>query len=380
MRKTKATHSLIGHLSNGLILALFMGGGITPAKAVLSDRAGQIQGLAPTATGSLLVLSPDGVTIVADNAVLDLQQRPNQFTLSSSTTGLVLQDADGDTGLSAQIDTHSATLTWKENGTALTSSQLAAPFGDNFVGKILTLEVRAPVTASSVTGVPTSSEAQLQSTTYTFTIPTKLTAFTGGLLVNGYTFAASEGFPKTGFIGATFTLAMDGSSTSSNALYNYSSDQAWVNVDNNGTVTFTGKPSSETKTVTIITARKDNSAVKTAYSFSISDWFSNNGSNLMDLSTASSWCSAQGQVLPKILELTNAKEPMESGVRGTLGSLYPEWGAISAYTTSGFSDDVHWTSEQFPTDLGHFGVMLGSGYLDVGFVDTPVYVVCRQSL
>ncbi|MFQ6293131.1 hypothetical protein ACLMO3_22640, partial [Yersinia enterocolitica] len=171
MRKTTTIPALVRHWLNGIFLALFMGVLATPAVAILSDKTGQIQGQAPTVTGRLQVLSPDGESVVADNAILGGDQIPNQFVVSSSTADLVLQDTDDDSGLSAWVDTDHATLSWKHDGTELTSAQLAAPLGNNFAGQTLTLVVSAAVTVSSVTGLPTTAAPQTLTSRYTLSVP-----------------------------------------------------------------------------------------------------------------------------------------------------------------------------------------------------------------
>ncbi|EMV5752667.1 Ig-like domain-containing protein [Yersinia enterocolitica] len=171
MRKTTTIPTLVRHWLNGIFLALFVGLVTTPAVAILSEKTGQIQGQAPTVTGRLQVLYPDGETVVADNAILGGDQIPNQFVVSSSTTYLVLQDTDDDSGLSAWVDTDHATLSWKHDGTELTPDQLAASFGSNFAGQALTLVVSAPVTVSSVTGLPTTAVPQILTSSYTLSVP-----------------------------------------------------------------------------------------------------------------------------------------------------------------------------------------------------------------
>ncbi|MFV8988337.1 beta strand repeat-containing protein, partial [Serratia fonticola] len=171
MRNTTAIFELTRRWLNGVLLMLFIGAVTLPAVAVLSDKTGQIQGQAPTVTGSLQVLYPDGETVLADNATLGVNQIPSQFSVSSSFEGLILQDTDGDAGLTALVDTEHATQRWKHDGAELTSAQLAAPFGDYFLGQTLTLEVSAPVTASSVSGLPTTAEPQIITSTYSVAVP-----------------------------------------------------------------------------------------------------------------------------------------------------------------------------------------------------------------
>ncbi|HEN3636219.1 TPA: hypothetical protein U5E40_000787 [Yersinia enterocolitica] len=65
-----------------LLLVLLMAGMTVPVMAILSGNAGQIEGQAPTVSGSLLVSLPDGGTVLADHASPGLNQIPGQFTVS----------------------------------------------------------------------------------------------------------------------------------------------------------------------------------------------------------------------------------------------------------------------------------------------------------
>ncbi|MBW4198905.1 hypothetical protein JW310_19905 [Enterobacter cloacae subsp. cloacae] len=70
------------------------------------------------------------------------------------------------------------------------------------------------------------------------------------LAVSGHTFGIDSGFPSTGFNSAKFQVQVGGSAAN-NGNYTYSTDQAWVAVDNSGNVTFTGTPDGSTKTFKI---------------------------------------------------------------------------------------------------------------------------------
>ncbi len=172
MRKTKTRPDYRGLKETLLLLVIWVGLAVTPGWAVLSDNTGQIQGRAPTGTVTLQALLPDGATLVTDNATLGQALIPNQFSVSPAITNPVLQDADGDSGLSEQLDFPGATLTWTHNGTALTAAQLAAPLGNNFSGETLALTVSAPLTISSVTGLPTTAGAQIYTTEYALVVDT----------------------------------------------------------------------------------------------------------------------------------------------------------------------------------------------------------------
>ncbi|MEX2954810.1 hypothetical protein AB4K01_26800 [Serratia fonticola] len=360
MKKFIATLALIQRWPNGVLLMLTIGMVTTPAIAILSDKAGQIQGQVPSVTGNLQVLFPDGETLLPDNTMLVLNQIPNQFRVSSSTAGLVLQDADGDTGLAALVDIEHATLSWKYLGTALNSAQLAAPFSDNFEGRTLTLDVSAPVTASSTTGLPTTAEPRILTSRYTLIVASKFQ----GISVNGHTFSMTEGFPSTGFTGAKFGLNVPGQAS------NYTWDNggsSWVTVDDSGNVAFTAKGNS---TPVTITATPKGEGVPLTYTFSVNTWFINNGSTAMPWSDASNWCTAQELAQPTRDDMT-----MGVDVRG-MGSLFAEWGSLGKYSGSGFINLNYWTSEQSSSGL-HYEVNLYDG--DVGSANNTYdyYVVCR---
>ncbi|MCS3490708.1 inverse autotransporter beta domain-containing protein [Enterobacter sp. SLBN-59] len=192
------------------------------------------------------------------------------------------------------------------------------------------------------------------------------------LAVNGATFAASSHFPTTGFTRAKFQVLLSGDS-SHNGDYTWSADQGWVSVDASGNVSFTGTATSGTKTVTITATPKAGGAPLT-YTFTVSKWFVNNGSNIMNWGTADEYCSSRGG-LPTRADLT-----FGYSTRG-VGSLWPEWGrpTAGAYSGSGFILGPYWTS----TDGGvgnHYFVHLHDGTA-YSYSDTNSYnVVCRQGL
>ena len=154
----------------GMVLTVTMVLVAGPTLAVLSDSTDRIHGTPPTGTVTLQALHPDGTTVVANNAALGWALVPNQFSVSPTVVNQTLSDADGDTGLSAIPDLSSATLNWTHNGTPLTPAQLAAPLGSNFAGQALALVVNAPVTLSSVTGLPTTAGPLPVTTPYTVNV------------------------------------------------------------------------------------------------------------------------------------------------------------------------------------------------------------------
>ncbi|HEN3636220.1 TPA: Ig-like domain-containing protein [Yersinia enterocolitica] len=103
------------------------------------------------------------------------------------------------------IDTKSATLTWRLNGTELTPAQLSAPFGDNFLGQTLTLDVSAPVTVSSSSGKPTTAEPQIISAFYTLIVPSPGIALDDFTADSGANIAATDSTGVDGSVMVTLT-------------------------------------------------------------------------------------------------------------------------------------------------------------------------------
>ncbi|MCW8114301.1 hypothetical protein OQA87_22510 [Yersinia intermedia] len=85
---------------------------------------------------------PDGLTEVTNNSVVALTQSPNQFLVS--TSGMILQDLDQDSGLSTTINSASISWVWEVDGLPLTVEQLASSFNTNFSGKTLNVAATAP--------------------------------------------------------------------------------------------------------------------------------------------------------------------------------------------------------------------------------------------
>jgi len=92
--------------------------------------------------------------------------------------------------------------------------------------------------------------------------------------VNDHDFGPKDGFPKTGFTGAKFTLVLDGPQASE---FNWSATASWVNVDSNGVVSFIRK--GDGKTVTITGTAKLGRGVVT-YTFTLTSWFTYQGQSM----------------------------------------------------------------------------------------------------
>ncbi|HCR2979759.1 TPA: Ig-like domain-containing protein, partial [Serratia marcescens] len=198
------------------------------------------------------------------------------------------------------------------------------------------------------------------------------------ILVNGYTFAKDAGFPKTGFTGAKFTVQLNGGEPTD---YTWTSTATWASVDTGGVVTFTAK--GDSTPVTITATSKADSTKAFAYTFTLNDWYINNGSTGVTWSAANTYCTNQGAALATRLQLGGPQ--MTAGqynVRGTVDSLWSEWGNLSTYTGSGFpSSGYTWTSEVYSSGR-HYTFSLPTGLVayNTSGGSNSDYVACRQGL
>ncbi|MCW8114060.1 hypothetical protein PGS49_22240 [Yersinia intermedia] len=360
----------------GLILAVTS---TTPmAWANWSETAGPINGRAPTATGTLNVMFPGGTTPVTNNAIVSTTQKPNDFSVSASA--LILQDLDGDVGLSATLDAAAATWVWKFNDVPLTPAQLAAPFSVTFLGKTLSVAASAPVTVSSLTGAPTTGSPQIfSSATYTIKVPVKPPT----VRVNGYSFAMDSGFPQTGFVGGDFQFWMDGVGPSDNNNYTFKGDpQApWVNVNPvTGIVTITGEPKSR-QAVNIDIIDKRGGAI-TTYTFTIKNWFVNKGNSTLEGTgpEVDAYCAGlgSGYGTPNYVTVTNSVVGVNP-TRAPDGRLWDEWGNLSTFPTSGWtSSGTYWMLERKINQRYYVYMITGRLYYSVS--SSPMNVVCSKSL
>ncbi|MCW4989836.1 hypothetical protein [Enterobacter mori] len=203
------------------------------------------------------------------------------------------------------------------------------------------------------------------------------------LSVNGHTFGIDSGFPSTGFNSAKFQVQVGGTA-SNNGNYTWSTDQAWVAVDNSGNVTFTGTPNGSTKTFKIRTLSSDGN---TSYSksFTVNKWFlSGTGAGgSVSWTEASNYCSTRGGQ-PAISELTNAV----SGTDGTrvTGKLWGEWGSLPTYSGSGFrytgssTSAFYWSSQSDSGDGPSNPSIADLGNRSYVTYNTSGAAVCRSNL
>ncbi|MBF1996694.1 Ig-like domain-containing protein, partial [Serratia symbiotica] len=116
--------------------------------------------------------------------------------------------------------------------------------------------------------------------------------------VNGYEFAPTAGFPKTGFTRAYFTVRLNGGAAQD---YNWSTSAPdWTAVSADGVVRFTDKGNANE--VTITATAKNNPARVSRYAFKLSDWYIYNSTG-MSWPDANSYCAKQSASLPTRLQL-----------------------------------------------------------------------------
>lgn len=319
-----------------MIIAIFS----VPTIAVLREPTGIIQGRPPSVSGHLQVLLPDGqVAKTPGTNILEPKNMLGQLTISSSTKDLVVRDVDGDSNLTASVDTSSAVLAWLDGDKELTPEQLTAPVGDSLAGQILTLNVSAPVIASSSSGKPNIAEPLTLTSSYTFKVPDA--EFTG-VSVNGHIFSVEAGFPSVGFSKATFTLDMTGKPD--NYIWSSNQPDSVVTINSNGLVTLESQPSSGE--VTILATPKNGSG-PLAYSFNIKSWFSPPGINVRNDSVVN-YCESKKLVLPKGAQLSSGKEIRQ------VGTLFGEWGNMVNYN-GGFTSNYYWTADIGASESRLFG-------------------------
>lgn len=307
----------------------------TQVIAKRSGRTATIEGTAPTSSGKLLMKNPDG-TLLVDGEVMNRTWMLKEFGLSSDSRELVVYDPDGDCKVQLQpctatIAINGATLDWQVNDVTLTAAQRATLLTASLSGQIITLNASASVTATSSTGAPRSGVPQVISSQYTVKVPDNPVVQSAN-----YNFNMKSGFPKTGFTNATFYFWMNGLNTSRNNNYTFSSDQPWVTVDSDGTVTFIDEPTAATKTVNItITNTQQPSFIPTrVYSFTVNKWFKRNSSFISSVggnAALNKTCETNmgsGYTLPYLSAFTSSTNSTIAP-RASDGTFWGDWGTGS---------------------------------------------------
>ncbi|EHT1100896.1 Ig-like domain-containing protein [Escherichia coli] len=177
------------------------------------------------------------------------------------------------------------------------------------------------------------------------------------LSVNGAKFRAADGFPKTGFDGAKFTLIL--THNMKNTDYNWTSGIQGIQVDSNGMVTLEFIINKE---VTITGTPKSNKGNKVTYKFSLQKWFIPQGIIQESWSEMNSYCIGNGYILPSSTDLVGSST--SGAVPRKVGSLWGEYGNLTSY-------DGIFRAEHYWLDSGMI-FYLGDGHLSIALRSSPL--------
>lgn len=201
-------------------------------------------------------------------------------------------------------------------------------------------------------------------------------AGSAALLVSGKLFPADGHFPQSGFTGATFQVLANGHDAQDNARYQWHSNQSWVTVDKEGTVTFTRMPAAESRAV-ILTAMPVAKGPTLTLPISLNRWFINAKAEMMTRPAAEAWCQTQGKgfALPKAVVMTTTDNTPP--VRAANGALWNEWGPMALYR-SGWQLGNYWANQAQGDKREMVGLVNGDFYW---VPDSSKYLVtCVQGL
>ncbi|HFP9989199.1 TPA: Ig-like domain-containing protein, partial [Escherichia coli] len=177
------------------------------------------------------------------------------------------------------------------------------------------------------------------------------------LSVNGAKFRAADGFPKTGFDGAKFTLIL--THNMKNTDYNWTSGIQGIQVDSNGMVTLEFIINKE---VTIRGTPKSNKGNKVTYKFSLQKWFIPQGIIQESWSEMNSYCIGNGYILPSSTDLVGSST--SGAVPRKVGSLWGEYGNLTSY-------DGIFRAEHYWLDSGMI-FYPGDGHLSIAPRSSPL--------
>ncbi|HDX8152213.1 TPA: Ig-like domain-containing protein [Escherichia coli] len=177
------------------------------------------------------------------------------------------------------------------------------------------------------------------------------------LSVNGAKFRAADGFPKTGFDGAKFTLIL--THNMKNTDYNWTSGIQGIQVDSNGMVTLEFIINKE---VTITGTPKSNKGNKVTYKFSLQKWFIPQGIIQESWSEMNSYCIGNGYILPSSTDLVGSST--SGAVPRKVGSLWGEYGNLTSY-------DGIFRAEHYWLDSGMI-FYPGDGHLSIALRSSPL--------
>ncbi|MBC3381134.1 hypothetical protein H8I69_18605 [Serratia fonticola] len=348
---------------------------VSSIQAAVSPEAGTIEGRKPTVAGNLFVTGPDGD--VLNESMLDAASTPKSYSVSADLSELILNDVDGDSGLTAELSLPKPALVWKDGTRTLGSTELNQAFRDaGTLGKLLTVTVSPSVKVSTTTGVPRIATTVLPQTYRFFPQGSWF-----GFSANSATFPRDSGFPTTGFVGAFYAYLVDGN-FANNINYTWTTSQPdWMTVDADGRVTFTNKPTLAQRTYTITATPKAGGSPPITLTSTLKSWFSKPTTAQYYWQNANVMCngiSAKSR-LPLVSELTGApKFPLGTpGPRG-MGSLWGEWGNLNStiYKGTGFMWGTYWSSEANGNGE-YYAVNAVSGTVDNS---TGNYTTCIEPL
>ncbi|CAI1188501.1 Invasin [Serratia marcescens] len=210
---------------------------------------------------------------------------------------------------------------------------------------------RATMTSTQEGGytvVPQLSGAPVAGLSATINVAGVATAVSG-ILVNGYTFSPTSGFPHTGFTGAKFTVQLNGGEPTD---YNWTSSASWAPVGPNGVVEFTGE--GDNAEITITATHKSSPTIAISYVFRAQYWVVFNNTPRL-YSGAVGYCSGLGNGFTMMTSAQaggsyDSTAPTPSLTRGQVGSVWSEWGNMTAYPntpSAPLGNDGTWTSTTY---------------------------------
>lgn len=197
------------------------------------------------------------------------------------------------------------------------------------------------------------------------------------LKVSGTLFPADGLFPQSGFTGASFQVLANGLDAQDNSQYQWHSNQTWVRVGKDGTVTFIDMPTAATRTVTL-TATPASGGTPFATTFSVGRWFINAKTETMTLPAAEAWCLSRGNgfALPETVVMTTATDSTPAP-RTANGALWNEWGPMALYR-SGWQLGNYWAGTAQGEKRDMVGLVNGNVF---GVLDSSQYLVsCVRGL
>ena len=171
---------------------------------------------------------------------------------------------------------------------------------------------------------------------------------------------------------ASFYITINNGLTSD---YNWTSDAAsWVTVSSSGRVQFTalyGQSAQQGKKVTVTATPKEGNALPLQYSFQLKYYYEAYSSPVLltaNQSTMDSYCGGLGL---SALYVSSGSSVMSVPVRGQLGYLWNEWGALNTYSSSFFPSN----SVFFDRLNGGFSVNITTGLASK--TPTSAYPLCN---